>query len=452
MFHTLKKAWGVPEIRKKILYTLLMIILFRFGCAVTVPFINTDVVKEWMQNNAKDGGFLDYLNTITGNALEKATVFSLSITPFINASIIMQLLTYALPPLERMRDEGEEGRKKIDKITAFVAMVLAVFMSFAYYLTLKHTTNVEDAEGNYIGNALKYTTGSDGVFAAFVIIALFVAGALIVVWMGNRISDKGIGNGISMLLFAGIAARFPNDAALLIRLTIDSIKNGQNGKYLWVSLAYLIFIIFEIGFIVFMNEAERRIPIQYAKRVVGRKQYGGQKTHIPIKVIMSGVMPIIFAMSFMALPQTIELFKGQPTTTSGFYYHFCKFFDRTSWSYAILYFLLVIAFNYFYVSIQYNPIEIANNLRQSNGGIPGIRPGKPTSDYIQRVLNKISLIGAIFLGFIAVIPIFMAMADKELQQLSMGGTTILIAVSVALETTRTLESHLMMRHHKGFLQ
>ncbi len=450
MFQTLKKAWGVPEIRKKILYTLLMIILFRFGCAVTVPFLDTEVVRAWMQSNAKDGGILDYLNTITGNALDKATVFSLSITPFINASIIMQLLTYALPPLERMRDEGEEGRKKIEKITAFVAMVLAVFMSFAYYLTLKNMRNVEDADGKMLGNALKYTTGGEGVFAAFVIIALFVAGALIVVWMGNRVSDKGIGNGISIILFAGIAARFPTDAALLVRLTIDSINNGQNGKYLWISLAYLAFIIFEIGFIVFMNEAERRIPIQYAKRVVGRKQYGGQKTHIPIKVIMSGVMPIIFAMSFMSIPSIISWIKKPQAGT--FYEKFINFFNTRGLGYAILYFILVIAFNYFYVSIQYNPVEIANNLRQSNGGIPGIRPGKPTSDYIQKVLNKISLVGAIFLGFIAVIPIFMGMADHELRQLSMGGTTILIAVSVALETTRTLESHLMMRHHKGFLQ
>ena len=451
MFQTLRKAWGVPEIRKKILYTLLMIILFRFGCAVTVPFINTDVVREWMQNNAKDGGFLDYLNTITGNALEKATVFSLSITPFINASIIMQLLTYALPPLERMRDEGEEGRKKIDKITAVVAMFLAVFMSFAYYLTLKRMTNVQDKDGNVIGNALKYMSGGEGVFAAFVIIACFVAGALIVVWMGNRVSDKGIGNGISILLFAGIAARFPTDAALLVTLTKNSIKNGQNGKYLWITIAYYLFIIAEIAFIVYMNEAERRIPIQYAKRVVGRKQYGGQKTHIPIKVIMSGVMPIIFAMSFMSLPSAVQILKPNPHDGT-FYAKFCDFFSTRSWGYAVIYFLLIIAFNYFYVSIQYNPVEIANNLRQSNGGIPGIRPGKPTSDYIQRVLNKISLVGAIFLGIIAVIPIFISMADEQLRTLSMGGTTILIAVSVALETTRTLESHLMMRHHKGFLQ
>ena len=445
MFQTLRKAWGVPEIRKKILYTLFMIIIFRFGCAVAVPYLNSDVVRTWMDTKASDGGFLDYMNTITGGAMSQATMFSLSITPFINASIIMQLLTYALPPLERMRDEGEEGRKKIDKITAFVAMVLAVVMSYGYYLILKRM-NVDGEDGSVL-HALKYRSGGEGWFAAFVIIGCFVAGALIVVWMGNRISDKGLGNGISVLLFAGIAARFPTDAALLIKLTKDNPS-----KYLFVTLGYLLFIIAEITFIVFMNEAERRIPIQYAKRVVGRKQYGGQKTHIPIKVIMSGVMPIIFAMSFMSLPQTIQLFAGEPKKASGFYYYFCNFFNTRSWGYAIIYFLLIIAFNYFYVSIQYNPVEIANNLRQSNGGIPGIRPGKPTSDYIQRVLNKISLVGAIFLGIIAVIPIFISMADEQLRSLSMGGTTILIAVSVALETTRTLESHLMMRHHKGFLQ
>ncbi len=441
MFQTLKKAWGVPEIRKKLLYTLLMILLFRFGSAVTVPFLDSDVVRSWMSRNAADGNFLEYLNILTGGALSQATIFSLSITPFINASIIMQLLTYALPPLERMRDEGEEGRKKIEKITAFVSMALAFFMSYAYYVTLTRMTDENGIRAvKYLGKDWKQ------YFSAAVIILCFVAGASLVVWMGNRVSDKGIGNGVSIILFAGIAARFPTDAGLLIELTKQKPE-----KYLFVSIGYLIFMVFEIAFIVFMNEAERRIPIQYAKRVVGRKQYGGQKTHIPIKVCMSGVMPIIFAMSFMALPQTIQLFKPD-TKTHGFYHAFCQFFNRTSWSYAILYFILIIAFNYFYVSIQYNPVEIANNLRQSNGGIPGIRPGKPTSDYIQRVLSKITLVGAFFLGIIAIIPIFFAMADANLQSLSMGGTTMLIAVSVALETTRTLESHLMMRHHKGFLQ
>ena len=446
MFQTLKRAWSVPEIRKKLLYTLLMVIIFRFGSAIAVPYLNPSIVNAWMEQNATNGNFLEYLNTITGGALSQATIFSLSITPYINASIIMQLLTYALPPLERLRDEGEEGRKKLNKITAAVAMILSVFMGSAYYLTLRRMVNVQDADGNVLGDALKYSEGGYGIFAAIVIITAFVAGASFVVWMGNRISDHGIGNGVSMLLFAGIAARFPVDAGKLIGYTIE-----EPSKYLWVTLGYLVFIIFEFGFIVFMNEAERRIPIQYAKRVVGRKQYGGQKTHIPMKVMMSGVMPIIFAMSFMALPQTIQLVKENPHDGS-FYAKFCDFFSTRSFSYALIYFVLIIAFNYFYVSIQYNPIEIANNLRQSNGGIPGIRPGKPTSDYIQRVLSKISLVGAIFLGIIAVIPIFFSMADQKLSTLSMGGTTILIAVSVALETTRTLESQLMMRHHKGFLQ
>lgn len=444
MFKTLKNAWRVPEIRKKLLYTLFMVIIFRIGSAITVPFLDPDVVSSWMSGNATDGNFLEYLNIITGGALSQATIFSLSITPFINASIIMQLLTYALPPLERLRDEGEEGRKKIDKITAVVSIILAFFMAYAYYVTLTRMSIEEDGVTKYA--VLYKGKNFDQYFSGAVIILTFVAGAALVVWMGNRISDKGIGNGISMLLFAGIAARFPVDAGVLL----DLIKRDP-AKYLFVTIFYVLFIIAEIAFIVFMNEAERRIPIQYAKRVVGRKQYGGQKSHIPVKVCMSGVMPIIFAMSFMALPQTIQLFKGEPKTTSGFYYHFCEFFRRTSWSYAILYFILIIAFNYFYVSITYNPTEIANNLRQSNGGIPGIRPGKPTSEYIQRVLNKITLVGAFFLGVIAVIPILIGKADNNLMALSMGGTTILIAVSVALETTRTLESHLMMRHHKGFL-
>ncbi|MDD6098105.1 MAG: preprotein translocase subunit SecY [Oscillospiraceae bacterium] len=436
MFKTMRDAWRQPELRKKFLYTLLMIIIFRLGSAVTVPFLDVNTVKTWMDSNAVDGNFLEYLNTMTGGALSQATVFSLSITPYINASIIMQLLTYALPPLERLRDEGEEGRKKINKITAYVALALAVFMSFAYYLTLKNTMS-----------AVTYTSGWEMYFSAAVIIISFVAGASFVVWMGNRISDKGIGNGVSMILFAGIAARFPVDAGHLIGLTMD-----EPNPYLFVTIGVAIFIIAEFAFIVFMNESERRIPIQYAKRVVGRKQYGGQKTHIPIKICMSGVMPIIFAMSFMSLPSTIQLFKPVTEDSSKFYRSFCSFFSTRSIPYAIIYFILIIAFNYFYVSIQYNPIEIANQLRQSNGGIPGIRPGKPTSEYIQKVLSKITLVGAFFLGIIAIIPIIASRIDPNLASLSMGGTTILIAVSVALETTRTLESQLMMRHHKGFLK
>ena len=435
MFETIRNAWKVAEIRKKLLYTLFIIIVFRFGSALTVPFLTLSKVQEWMSTNATDGNFLEYLNILTGGALSKATIFSLSITPYINASIIIQLLTYALPPLERLQSEGETGRKKLNQITAFVALGLSIFMSVAYYFTLKNM------------GAVKYTTGFEGV----VISSCFVAGAMLVVWMGNRINDKGIGNGISMILFAGIVARFPTDVGTLITLTKDNPS-----KYLFVSIAIAVIYVVMIGFVVFMNESERRIPIQYAKRVVGRKQYGGQSTHIPVKVCMSGVMPIIFAMSFMSLPSTIGMFKGPYADPDGFwqrfYNGFLNFFSTTSGWYALIYFVLIIAFNYFYVSMQYNPIEIANQLRQNNGGIPGIRPGKPTSDYIQRVLSKITLVGAFFLGIIAIFPIVLGMFDNNLRSLSMGGTTVLIVVSVALETVRTLESQMMMRHHKGFLE
>ncbi|MCR4645695.1 MAG: preprotein translocase subunit SecY [Oscillospiraceae bacterium] len=444
MFQTLRNAWSVPEIRKKFIYTFIMIVIFRIGSAITVPFLELASVQEWVNQNATDGNFLEYLNILTGGALSKATVFSLSITPYINASIIIQLLTYALPPLERLQEEGEEGRKVINKIMAYVALGLSVFMSVAYYLTLRNSMH-----------AVKYTTGAYGWFAAIVIIACFSAGASFVVWMGNRISEKGIGNGVSMILFAGILARFPTDVGTLIELTKTTPQ-----KYFWVTLAVLVLFVLMIGFIVFMNESERRIPIQYAKRVVGRKQFGGQNTHIPIKVCMSGVMPIIFAMAFMSLPSTISLFVKPAETLeaaqengamSVFYFHFINFFKTTSAGYAVLYLILIVAFNYFYVSMQYNPVEIANGLRQNNGAIPGIRPGKPTSDYLQRVLSKITLVGAIFLGIIAIFPIMMTWFDQNLQSLSMGGTSILIVVSVALETARTLESQLMMRHHKGFL-
>lgn len=305
MFETIRNAWKVAEIRKKLLFTLLIIIIFRFGSALTVPFLELSKVQSWMDQNATGGNFLEYLNVLTGGALSKATIFSLSITPYINASIIMQLLTYAIPPLERLQSEGEEGRKRINQITAIVSLGLSIFMSIAYYFTLKNM------------GAVEYTEGFQGVFAAVVISACFVAGAMLVVWMGNRINDKGIGNGISMILFAGIVARFPTDVGTLVSLTKETPS-----KYLFVSIAIAIVFIVMIGFVVFMNESERRIPIQYAKRVVGRKQYGGQSTHIPVKVCMSGVMPIIFAMAFMSLPSTIGMFKAPYANPEGFWQNF----------------------------------------------------------------------------------------------------------------------------------
>ena len=435
MFTTFRNAWKVPELRNKILYTLLIILIYRIGCHIPVPFLDTTVLGSMISDG---GSFLSYMDILSGGALSKGTLFALAIQPYINASIIVQLLTYALPPLENLQKEGEEGRKKLNMITSFVSLGIALIMSYAYYVTQRNN------------GAVLYTSGAAGVFTAIVIIAAFTAGASLVVWLGNRINDKGIGNGISMILFAGIVSRGPSSVLSMFEL----IKSDK--KYILIVPIVLIVFVAMIGFIVFMNESERRIPIQYAKRVVGRKQYGGQSTHIPVKVCMSGVMPIIFAMAFMSLPSTIGMFKGPYTAPSGFwqrfYNGFLNFFSTQSFSYAVIYFILIIAFNYFYVSMQYNPVEMANQLRQNNGGIPGIRPGKPTSDYIQRVLSKITLVGAIFLGIIAIFPIFLGMADNNLRSLSMGGTTMLIVVSVALETVRTLESQMMMRHHKGFLE
>ena len=437
MFETMRNAWKTPELRKKLLYTLLIIVIFRLGCAIPVPFLD----PKALSNIVQDGNIFGYLDMLSGGALSKGTVFALSIQPYINASIIVQLLTYALPPLENLQKEGEEGRKKIQKITGYVALAISLVMSYAYYLTMRKM------------GAVDYTSGFEGVFAAIVIMAVFTAGSNLIVFLGNLVNENGIGNGISIILFAGIVARCPSDVKDMVELAIS-----DPNKYVFPVIFVLLIYVVMIGFIVLMNEAERRIPIQYAKRVVGRKQYGGQNTHIPVKIAMSGVMPIIFAMAFMSIPQTIEMFvaapTGDPATWSfgqKFYHGFLNFFNYSSGWYAVIYFILIIAFNYFYVSMQYNPIEIANNLRQNNGGIPGIRPGKPTSDFIQRVLSKITLIGAVCLGIIAIFPILFHMAVPAMN-ISMGGTSILIIVSVVLETVRTMESQMMMRHHKGFLE
>jgi preprotein translocase subunit SecY len=433
VFQTFRNAWKDAALRKKILFTLLIIVIYRFGCTLPVPFLDASKVSELMGT----GSILTYLDTLSGGALSKGTVFALSIQPFINAQIIIQLLTYALPPLENLQKEGEEGRKKLQKITSFVALAISLVMSYAYYLTMR-------SQG-----AVKYTTGFSGVFTAVAIIAVFTAGSSLIVWLGNEINEGGIGNGISIILFAGIVARGPSGILSMFSLI------QQDTKYVFVVPLVLIIFILMISFIVLMNESERRIPVQYAKRVVGRKQYGGQNTHIPIKIAMSGVMPIIFAMAFMSIPATLELFISRPTNPETFwekfYNGFLNVFSYSSPWYAIIYFVLIIAFNYFYVSMQYDPVQIANNLRQNNGGIPGIRPGKPTSDYIRKILSKITLIGAVCLGIIAIFPILFNMAMPSLN-ISMGGTSILIIVSVALETVRTLESQMMMRHHPGFLE
>ncbi len=444
MFQVFRNAWMDAQLRKKILYTLFIIVLFRLGSNIFVPFLDNGAISSMM----KGASLLNYLDVMTGGSLGKGTLLAMSITPYINASIIIQLLTVAIPPLEKLSKEGEEGRKKINSITKAAAMAIAIFQAIAYYISLRNGTVINDQHVAILKYGDVFDSSSDMfsvILAAIVIVGCFVAGASLIIWLGDRINEKGIGNGISMILFAGIISNIPSAVEYFIEICKENLSN-----IIFVLLALIIFAAM-VWFVIFMTNAERRIPVQYAKRVVGRKMYGGQSTHIPIKVAMSGVMPIIFAMSLMSLPQTICYFFGIDGNGEGFWNAFVRFFSTSSPFYAILYFLLIIAFNYFYVSIQYNPVQIANNLKQNNGAIPGYRPGKPTADFISNSLNKITLIGAIFLGIIAIFPIILALCVPALSGISLGGTTILIVVGVALETVRSLESQIMMRHHPGFL-
>lgn len=448
MLTVFRNAWVDTQLRKKILYTLFILVLFRLGSCIFVPFLDNEAITTMISG----ASLLNYLDTMTGGALGKGTLLAMSITPYINASIIIQLLTVAIPPLERLSKEGEEGRKKLNKITKYTSLGIALLQATTFYFTLRN--GVTDSSGRHQA-ILKFgdVYSGDGwsfevILSAITIIGCFVAGASVIIWLGDRINENGIGNGISMILFAGIVARLPETISTFIALCKADMKN-----IIFVAVVVVIFALM-IWFVIFMTNAERRIPIQYAKRVVGRKMYGGQSTHIPIKVAMSGVMPIIFAMSLMSLPQTILFFfhiTGDGTSGHTFWESVARFFRTTSPGYAVIYFLLIIAFNYFYVSITYNPIEIANNLKKNNGAIPGYRPGKPTSDFIYNSLNKITLIGAIFLGIIAIFPIILSWINPDFSQLSLGGTSMLIIVGVALETVRTLESQMMMRHHPGFL-
>jgi preprotein translocase subunit SecY len=424
----------MPELRRKIIFTLTMVLVFRMGCYVPVPFLDPAALSGLIEGS---GSIMNIMDTFSGGALSQGSFFALSYQPYINASIVMQLLTYALPFLESLQKEGETGQKKIQKITNFVSLGIALAMSYAYYVTVRGL------------GAIQFTTGFAGVFTAIAIILTFTAGAQIISWMGNQITEKGIGQGISILLFAGIVSRGPSTI-------INMFKAAAAQPTLFIAVFFVfVFFIGMMGFIVFMNESERRIPVHYAKRTVGRRQVGGQNSYLPIKIAMSGVMPIIFAMSVMALPQTLEMFKPPAAVPEGFwqnfYADFINFFKYTSPWYAIVYFILIIAFNFFYVSMQYDPVKISNQLRNSNGGIPGIRPGKPTADYVRKVMNKITVVGAFFLGVIAIIPIISNLFISGLN-VAMGGTTVLILVSVIIETARTLQSQMMMRHHRGFLE
>ena len=431
MFTTLKNAWHIAELRKKICYTLLILILFRVGSAVPVPFLDSTALQAMVTGS---GNLLGYIDILSGGAFSRATVFALSITPYITSSIVIQLLTVAIPALERLSKEGEDGRKKINKITRYVTVALALLQAFAYYTLLRNQSR-----------AVLYRSGFAGIFSALVIIAAFTAGAMLVVYLGERIDENGVGNGISLILFAGIVSRAPN-AINTLWSYLKLAAEGETMYYFTVPLIVVLFLAL-IVVIIIMTNAERRIPVQYAKRVVGRKMYGGQSTFIPIKVNMSGVLPIIFASSLLAIPGTILGFMSDKTGLVG---RILSAFNYDTALYAVLYFILILAFNYFYVAIQYNPIEMSNNLRNNNGTIPGIRPGRPTSDFIARIISKITLVGGIFLSLIAVLPIGVGAVTK--MNIALGGTSIIIVVGVALDTFRQLESQMMMRHYKGFLE
>ena len=424
MLETLRNAWVIKDIRKKIFFTIFIILIFRIGSVIPVPYIDVAALKA-----ANDAGttneFFSYLSILTGGGLEYGAIFALSVTPYINSSIIIQLLCVAIPALERLSKEGEEGQKKLAQITRIATAVLALIQGTAYFIYLKNS---------------KYLSVSGGatVFAGIVIVLAFTAGSTLVMWLGECIDEKGIGNGISMLLFAGILSRGPQAFQALIAYW----KMDRQVALIAIILLFLAVIMF----VVWMTHAERRIPVQYAKRVVGNKMYGGQNTHIPIKVNMSGVMPIIFASSIIMLPTMILSFMSN---TDSSWYKFLSLFSVRGVFYAVVYFLLIIGFAYFYATIQFNPIEIANNLRKNGGAVPGIRPGKPTSDFISKILSRITLMGAIFLSIIAILPILVGSVGGI--NISLGGTSLLIMVGVALDTVRNLESQMMMRHYKGFL-
>ena len=422
MLETLKNAWKVKELRNKILFTILIIVIFRIGSVIPVPYINVEMLRAADSTN----DFFNYLSILTGGGLEYGAIFAMSVTPYINSSIIIQLLCVAIPALERLSKEGEEGQKKLASITRYTTVLLALLQGTAFFFYLK-------------GNGYLTVRGGATVFAAFVIVLAFTAGSALVMWLGEQIDVKGIGNGISILLFAGILSRGPQAFNVLV-------KNFTEHPVA-VILIVLLFIAI-IGFIVWMTHAERRIPVQYAKRVVGNKMYGGQNTHIPIKVNMAGVMPIIFASSILMLPTMILGFTDTTKNITTFQKALALFSTQGVF-YAVIYFILIIAFAYFYATIQFNPIEMANNLRKNGGSVPGIRPGKPTSDFISKILSRITLMGALFLSVIAILPIIVGNLGGI--NISLGGTSVLIMVGVALDTVNNLESQMMMRHYKGFL-
>ena len=427
MFKTLRNAWSIPDLRKKLIFTVFVLLIYRVCSAIPVPYVDVKMMAEYFDTSLSNT-ILGLYNAMSGSAFSQASVLALGIQPYINASIIIQLLTVAIPALERMaKEQGEIGKKKIERITRYTTVGLGLLLGFAYYTMIS-----SDAAGSSI-------LTQKGILEAIVIILSFTAGSCFVMWMGEQINESGIGNGISIILFANIIAGFPS---MLSYLT--------NGTFQWwVAAIIAVAVLLMVVFIVFVNDAERRIPIQYAKRVVGRKVYGGQSTNLPIKVSMSGVMPVIFAQSIVSVPATICAFAGVTEENAGWWYK--NVFSSTSWIYVVIYGLLIFFFSWFYSTIQYDPVEISNNLKKNGGFIPGFRPGKPTSDFIKKVIGKILIFGAVYLALVALIPMVGNIVLPNLKYLAIGGTSVIIVVGVALETVKSLEAQMMMRHYKGFL-
>ena len=436
MIQTIKKAWGIPELRKKIIFTALILLIFRIGNAIPVPYVNTGLLGTYMDQLSTT--VLSLYNVMSGGAFAQATVFALGVQPYINSSIIIQLLTIAIPSLGRMAQEGgEEGKKKIQSITRYATVAIAIIQGIGYFFLMK----------NY------GILNSTSVWAALVITVSFIAGSSFVMWMGEQVTEFGVGNGISIILFAGILSRIPTSVSSLYSGVVSWANGGaaaDGALHPALVVLLLVGVLALVVFVVFISDAERRIPVQYAKRQVGRKMYGGQSSHLPMKVNMSGVLPIIFAQSIAMIPSTIAAFCKQPKEGT-FWYGFLNAIDTKSVLYMIFYFLMIIAFSYFYATIQFNPVEISNNLKKNGGFIPGFRPGNPTAAFIQKVLNKVTLFGAVYLGIVAILPLIIGKI-VNVAALSIGGTSVIIVVGVALETVQALESQMLMRQYKGFLE
>lgn len=464
MFKTLKNAWKTPELQKKMLFTLFIVLLYRLGACICVPYVSSDIASQF--NSYYGSSVLGLMSILSGGAMQYATLFALSVSPYITASIVIQLLTIAIPPLERLAKDGANGQKKINAITRYVTGGLALITSFGYSMLLKNN-------GWLIKNATRIN--ASGVeesytnwFAMVVINAAFCAGAALVMWLSEMINDKGIGNGISIILLANIVSRLPSMAQSLwygvIRGTFikdQAVANVFIGVA--ISLVIVAAMIGIVAFVVWVTNSERRIPIQYAKRVVGRKMYGGQSTNLPIKLNMSGVMPIIFASSIVSIPATIIAFMSNKE--NWFYKFVDNFFNTDTWEYLVVYLVLIVAFSYFYIMISFNPVEVANNITSNGGSIPGIRPGRSMVQYINKILKRITLIGAFFLCIVAGLPMLVTVIVSAVKgatgststvlsalgNLTFGGSSLLIVVGVVLETIRDLEAQLSLRANKGFL-